>query len=249
MTVMERTVGLLTAFTAGVLSFLSPCVLPLIPAYLSYLGGVSLQELKGADGLDAGLRWRLVGRVVLFVLGFSFVFVSLGATATALGRLFLARLDILMRVAGAVIILFGLHVAGWLRIPWLYQERRFAMATKVTSWVTVPLMGMAFGFGWTPCVGPILAAILAQAARQETVGEGVLLLAAYSAGLGLPFVVAGAAVGAFFGWVAGMRRHLRTVEVVSGILLVAVGLLIVVGRLGDLTVFFLRVFPFLGRLG
>lgn len=246
---MERTVGLLTAFTAGVLSFLSPCVLPLIPAYLSYLGGVSLQELKEDGALDASLRLRLVARILLFVLGFAFVFVSLGATATVLGRLFLARLDILMRVAGVVIVLFGLHVAGWLKMPWLYQERRFAMATKVTSWVTVPLMGMAFGFGWTPCVGPILAAILAQAARQETVGQGVVLLAVYSAGLGIPFLLAGVALGGFFGWVAKMRSHFRTVEVVSGVLLVLIGALIALGRLGDMTAFFLRLFPFLGRLG
>jgi cytochrome c-type biogenesis protein len=246
---MSQSVSILTAFVAGMLSFLSPCVLPLIPAYLSYISGLSMEELKHEGGLPPASRRRILFRSLLFVAGFTFVFVVLGATATALGKLFLSWMNVLMRIAGVLIILFGLHTAGWLKIPFLYYEKRFRIETKVTSLLSVFVMGAAFAFGWTPCVGPILAAILTQAARQETIWSGILLLTVYSVGLGLPFVLAGLALSRFFGFLGRMKKHYRTVEIVSGLLLIVVGLLVVVGRLSDIASFFIRIFPSLGSIG
>lgn len=226
-------VTLFAAFVAGVLSFISPCVLPLIPGYLSFVSGVTLDEMRGTGApgqASIAARRRAVIMSVAFVLGFSLVFVSLGASATAIGTLLMDHLSLLGKIAGVVIILFGLHMMGVLRIGWLYSEKRMQTSGKPAGFLGAMLVGIAFAFGWTPCIGPILAAILAVAATQESVGEGVKLLAVYSAGLGVPFIATALAINKFFAASARIRKHYHTIEVISGVLLVAVGVLIFTNR-------------------
>ena len=226
-------VTLLAAFAAGVLSFISPCVLPLIPGYLSFVSGVTLDEMRGA-GTGAppapGVRRRAVIMSLAFVLGFSLVFIGLGASATAIGSVLMDHLSLLGKIAGVVIILFGLHMMGILKIGLLYSEKRMQTSGKPAGFFGAMLVGIAFAFGWTPCIGPILAAILAVAATQESVGEGVKLLAVYSAGLGVPFVATALAINKFFAASARIRKHYHAIEVVSGVLLVVVGVLIFTNR-------------------
>ena len=239
---METNVTLFAAFGAGILSFISPCVLPLIPGYLSYLSGLSLDDMRGtpaptgtgvgtgvavAATAPPGARRQVILASLAFILGFTIVFVALGASASAIGRYVMARLDILGKVAGAIVIVFGLHTMGVLRIEWLYQEKRVQTSQqRPQSFIGAALVGMAFAFGWTPCLGPILAGILAIAAAQDTVGDGVRLLFAYSLGLGVPFFATALAINHFFAAFAKIRRHYHKVELVSGALLVAIGLLI-----------------------
>jgi cytochrome c-type biogenesis protein len=226
-----QNVTLFAAFIAGVLSFISPCVLPLIPGYLSFVSGVTLDEMRGtAITAPANARRRAVIMSLAFVLGFSLVFVSLGASASAIGTLLMEHLSLLGKIAGVVIILFGLHMMGVLRIGWLYSEKRMQTSGKPAGFFGAMLVGIAFAFGWTPCIGPILAAILAVAATQESVGEGVKLLAVYSAGLGVPFIATALAINKFFAASARIRKHYHAIEVVSGVLLVAVGVLIFTNR-------------------
>jgi cytochrome c-type biogenesis protein len=226
-------VTLLAAFLAGVLSFISPCVLPLIPGYLSFVSGVTLEEMRGSGALAApapGARRKAVIASIAFVLGFSLVFVSLGASATAVGAYLMTRLAVLGKAAGVIIILFGLHMMGVLRIGWLYSEKRVQTAKKPAGFFGAMVVGIAFAFGWTPCIGPILAAILAIAAAQESVWQGVKLLAVYSLGLGVPFIATSLAINQFFAASARLRRHYHAIEVVSGVLLVVVGVLIFTNR-------------------
>ena len=227
---MTEEVSLLAAFLAGLLSFISPCVLPLIPGYLSFVSGVTLEEMRGTDGatmpVRAGTRRRAVLMSIAFVMGFSIVFISLGASATALGTLLMEHLALLGKIAGAIIILFGLHMMGVLRIGWLYSEKRVQTTKKPAGFFGAVLVGIAFAFGWTPCIGPILSAILFVAAGQETVGKGVQLLAVYSAGLGVPFIATSLAINQFLAASARIRKHYHTIEIVSGVLMVIVGLLI-----------------------
>jgi len=246
---MSDKITFFTAFVAGIVSFLSPCVLPLIPAYLSYISGVSIEELKNYDKLTSTVRLKLFFRSLVFVLGFSSVFVAMGASATFIGRFLITYLSILMKIAGVIIIIFGFNMIGLIKIPFLYYEKRFNISTKISSWLSVFLMGAAFAFGWTPCVGPFLAAILTQAARQETVMMGILLLTIYSLGLGLPFIFAGVLTGIFFGFVSGMRRFFRLIEIIGGILLILIGILVFFGRLSQIASFLQTLFPFLGFLG
>ncbi|MBI4264732.1 MAG: cytochrome c biogenesis protein CcdA [Acidobacteria bacterium] len=237
---MEENVTLLAAFGAGVLSFISPCVLPLVPGYLSYISGLSLDEMRGVAGpagaavavaAPAETRRRILISSLAFILGFSLVFVALGASASAIGQFLLSRLSLLGKVAGAIIIIFGLHTMGVLRIEWLYQEKRLqAPQSSPAGPIGAMLVGIAFAFGWTPCIGPILAGILGIAATQDTVVQGVQLLSAYSLGLGVPFFATAMAINRFFAAFARIRRHYHTVEVVSGVLLVAIGVLIFTNR-------------------
>ena len=226
-------VSLLAAFVAGVLSFISPCVLPLIPGYLSFISGATLEEMLGTGGptiATTGTRRRSLISSLFFVLGFSLVFISLGASASAIGQFMMERLTLLGRIAGIVIIIFGLHTMGVLRIGWLYREKRFQSSNRPTSLVGAMLVGIAFAFGWTPCIGPILAAILTVAAGQETVGEGIRLLAVYSAGLAIPFLMTSLAINSFFTAFAKIRRYYHAIEVVSGMLMVIIGILIFTNR-------------------
>jgi len=240
---MAENVTLLAAFGAGILSFISPCVLPLIPGYLSYISGLSLDEIRGtpvaaaasatavAVAPPAAARRQVILASLAFILGFTIVFVALGASATAIGQYVMARLSILGKIAGAIVILFGLHTMGVLRIEWLYQEKRVQTSQqRPEGFLGAALVGMAFAFGWTPCLGPILAGILAVAATQDTVGQGVQLLSAYSIGLGVPFFATALAINRFFAAFARIRRHYHKIEIVSGALLVVIGVLIFTDR-------------------
>ena len=231
---MEENVTLLAAFGAGLLSFISPCVLPLIPGYLSYISGLSLDEMRGSPGTGVtavavaapDARRRIILSSLAFILGFSIVFVALGASASAVGQFLMSRLSLLGKIAGAIIIVFGLHTMGVLRIEWLYQEKRVQTSQRPAGFLGATLVGIALAFGWTPCIGPILAGILAVAATQDTVGSGVRLLSAYSMGLAIPFFATALAINRFFSAFAKIRKHYHKVELVSGALLVVIGALI-----------------------
>lgn len=222
--------NLVTAFVAGLVSFLSPCVLPLIPGYISFISGVSLEDLRSETAGQETFH-RAFWRSVWFVLGFSAVFIALGASATVLGALLLQKLSVLQAAAGVVIMVFGLHLMGIFRIPFLQYEKKLEVRKRPLTAVGAAVVGAAFAFGWTPCIGPILAGILALASTQETVGQGMVLLTAYSAGLGIPFLAASLGVQTFLRFFSKFRRYLRAVEIASGVLLLTIGFLILTGRL------------------
>jgi cytochrome c-type biogenesis protein len=227
-----NSVSLGTAFLSGIVSFLSPCVLPLVPGYLSFMSGLTFDQLSsGAD--RAAVRRRAGLGSVFFVLGFSLVFTLLGASATAAGQFLADHRGVIDKIAGVVIAVFGLHVMGAVKIPWLYYEKRFHSSAS-PGLAGAFIMGLAFAFGWTPCIGPILAGILALAAQQETVWQGVFLLLAYSAGLGLPFIAAGLATERFLNFFNRYKRFIRWGEIFAGVLLVAIGIMIFTGRLTQL---------------
>ena len=223
-------INLVTAAIAGLVSFLSPCVLPLIPGYISFISGISLQDLRDAPTSEGRLRRAFISSL-WFVIGFSLVFIALGASATALGQLFLQRLEILKRIAGGVVILFGFHLMGVIRIPFLQYEKKLEVGKRPLTGMGALVVGAAFAFGWTPCIGPILAGILALASTQETIFRGALLLTVYSLGLGVPFLLTSLGVQVFWRFFTRFRRYLRGVEVISGLLLVGIGILIVTDRL------------------
>ena len=215
-------VGVLVAFAAGLLSFLSPCVLPLVPSYIGFLTGMTAP--------DAVNRRRItVTHALCFVLGFTLVFLALGAGASAFGAALKSQKLLLARIGGVVIILFGLWTVGIVKLPFLEREQRFQVDEKPVGYLGSSLVGMAFAAGWVPCIGPILGAILTLTASEGDLSRGMALLTAYSAGLAIPFVLAAFALDAFLDWFKGFRRHLGTVKVVSGILLIAVGILLVSG--------------------
>ncbi len=220
-------VGWLVAFGAGVVSFLSPCVAPLVPGYLSYVSGVSLEDMARPQ---PGQTRRVLFSCLLFVLGFSLVFVLLGASASLLGGLIEVYRRPLNRAAGAVMVLMGLFVMGIFRLPTLYQERRFHPAAGSLGRGGTIVLGMAFGFGWTPCIGPVLASILFYASTAGTAGQGALLLLTYSLGLGVPFVLTGLAFSRTIGALGWVKRHYRAINALSGGLLVAVGVLFLTDR-------------------
>jgi cytochrome c-type biogenesis protein len=215
--------GLFVAFAAGLLSFLSPCVLPLVPSYIGFLTGMSLPEMSGRR------RVALV-HALLFVLGFSLVFVLLGASATALGRALNYYQLWLQRIGGVLIIAFGLVCLGVIKVGFLSQERRVQVEQRPVGYVGSALVGMAFAAGWTPCIGPVLGAILGLAATSQDLSRGMLLLAVYSAGLAVPFLVAAVALDSFLEWFQRFRRYLPWVMRVSGALLIFVGALMVTGE-------------------
>lgn len=226
---MNVSISFPTAFLAGLISFLSPCVLPLVPGYLSYISGVSSEEMR--EGADLAAHRRVLFNSLGFILGFSLVFVALGATATFIGSFLTRELPLLSRVAGVIIVIFGLHTMGIFKIKALYMEKRFQVAAKPAGLLGSVLVGLAFAFGWTPCIGPILAAILTYAAQQQTVGQGIALLSAYSLGLGVPFFLTALAINAFFRMFDKIKKHMRIIEILSGLLLIAVGVLIYTNNL------------------
>jgi cytochrome c-type biogenesis protein len=232
---MSDQVTLLAAFIAGVLSFISPCVLPLIPGYVSFVSGVSLEEMRGGSAASDASRRQVLITSLAFILGFSLVFIALGASASAVGKFLFARLPLLERIAGAVIIVFGLHTMGVFRIAALETEKRVQTQKRPAGPFGAVLVGIAFAFGWTPCIGPILGGILVVAGAKETVREGVVLLAVYSLGLGIPFLLTSLAIDRFFAVSKRIRRHYHTIELVSGALLVVVGLLIFTHQLTVIT--------------
>ncbi len=241
-------VGFLAALVAGVLSFLSPCVLPLVPPYLCYLAGASVEELtqEGADTRAA--RRDVMLSAVAFVGGFSTVFVLLGATASVLGQLLRQHLWMLSWAAGAAIIVMGLHFLGVFRLSLLYREKRMEVSAPAGPGGAY-LMGLAFAFGWTPCIGPILAAILAVAGSSDTLERGMALLAVYSLGLGVPFLIAAYGIERFISAAQGLKRHFRSIEIAMGTLLVVTGIAFLTGGMEMLAFWMLETFPALATLG
>lgn len=225
----------IAAFLAGIISFLSPCVLPLVPGYVSLISGTSAAAAENPQK-------RLLGRVMLnslmFVLGFSIVFISLGAAATSVGQFMAEYRREFTYLAGIVIIVFGLHLTGLLKIKWLYADKRMHNVQGSSSAWGSFAVGFAFAFGWTPCIGPILSTILFAAASEGTVMKGVLLLAIYSAGLAVPFLLTSLGIDRFLAFYTKFRRHLHTVEVISGVLLIAIGLLVLTRKLTILSGYF-----------
>jgi cytochrome c-type biogenesis protein len=240
-------VTIVAALVAGMLSFLSPCVLPLVPPYLVYLTGTSLERVADAEAKPR-VRRETIFAALLFVLGFSTVFVGLGASASAVGTLLRAYSNELGILAGAAIIVMGFHFLGVTPIAWLMQEKRMTMSKPVGLWGAY-LMGLAFALGWTPCIGPILAAILAVAASEATVAKGAGMLAIYSLGLGVPFLVAAFAIGPFATFLARFRAHLGLVEKAMGGLLVLTGIAFLTGTVGEVSYWLLDTFPSLGKIG
>ncbi|MBD8875597.1 cytochrome c biogenesis protein CcdA [Roseibium polysiphoniae] len=236
------------AFLAGLLSFVSPCVLPIVPPYLCYLAGVSVAELKGETATAATSR-RIVLSSVAFVLGFSVVFVALGATASVIGQSIARYFDTLSIIAGIIIIIMGLHFLGLFRISLLFREARVQVERKPPGLLGAFVMGLAFAFGWTPCVGPVLAAILFMAGSTGSTGQGGLLLAAYALGIGIPFILAAAFASRFLGWASRFRKHMGTVEKVMGGFLVLTGLLFVTGQMSTIAFWLLEAFPVFSQIG
>lgn len=244
---MHSDVTIIAALIAGLVSFLSPCVLPLVPPYLVYLAGTSLERFADKEP-EPRVKRETVVAALLFVLGFSTVFVAFGASASVLGSLIRAYSDILATIAGVVIIVMGLHFLGLTRIALLYRQKRVELPKPVGLWGAY-VMGLAFAFGWTPCIGPILAAILAVAASEQTVTRGAGLLAVYSMGLGIPFIVAAFAIEPFAAFLARFKKHMRRVEQAMGALLVLTGIAFLTGSINTFSVWLLDTFPVLGKIG
>jgi cytochrome c-type biogenesis protein len=217
----------IAAFFAGLVSFLSPCVLPLVPGYVSLISGASVEELQNKDGR---LLRKVLLQSVMFILGFTVVFVSLGAVASGFGQLINTYKKFLSIIGGAIVILFGLHLTGIFKIKWLYADTRLHQLKGGKGPLGAFVVGFAFAFGWSPCVGPILTPIMALAATEKTFTKGVLLLFIYSMGLAVPFLLTSLGIDRFLRFYSRFRRHLHTVEVVSGVFLIAIGLLLVTGR-------------------
>lgn len=241
-------VGFLVAFSAGLISFLSPCVLPLIPSYLSFVTGLSLADLTGSS-LSGKTRRLVFLHALLFVLGFSLVFILMGASVTALGQALKTNQGLITKVGGAIIILFGLYLAGLLPLKFLSREKMFHLHRKPLGFIGSAAVGVTFAAGWSPCIGPILGSILIYASTTSPVEGGISLLSAYSLGLALPFLAASLAVSRFISLFGRFKGYLRVVSVASGLFLVFVGLLVITNYLallsGYLTSWLLPIFPFL----
>ena len=243
---MASDVTISAAAVAGVLSFLSPCVLPLVPPYLTFIAGTTIEDIVEEGAARA--RRDVLLAAILFVAGFSTVFVALGATASVFGQFVRANLHILSMLAGVAIIGMGLHFLGVFKLNILYREKRMDVEKPVGLWGAY-VMGLAFAFGWTPCIGPILAAILAVASSEETVAKGAGLLAVYSLGLGVPFLLAALAIEPFMNFMKKFRAHFGTVEKIVGLALVATGIAFMTGGMQTMSIWLLETFPGLAKLG
>jgi len=239
--------GLLLALAGGALSFLSPCVLPLVPPYLAYLAATEVNRLHAPD--TSRQRRRVLAIALAFVLGLATVFVALGVSASAFGGWLAQHRILLGQISGAVIILFGIHFLGLYRLPMLNREARFSAPRGVGGVAGGYAMGLAFAFGWTPCIGPILASILFVAAQRETLDEATLLLGAYAAGLGIPFLLAAAFVSRFQAFQARLRPYLGRIEAAMGLFLIGVGIAFLTGAFTDASFWLLETVPVLGRIG
>ena len=241
-------VGFAAALFAGLLSFLSPCVLPLVPPYLCYLAGTTVEELTEEGGNRGAAQRDVMLAALMFVAGFTTVFVLLGATASLLGQVLRQYLWVLSWAAGLAIIAMGLHFLGLFRLAFMYREKRLEVA-KPAGVGGAYMMGLAFAFGWTPCIGPILAAILAVAGSSDTVGRGMVLLGVYSLGLGIPFLAAALGMGRFMGLMARFRHRFGQVEKAMGALLVITGIAFLTGGMERMAFWLLETFPGLAALG
>jgi cytochrome c-type biogenesis protein len=246
-------ISLFTAFLAGILSFLSPCVLPLIPSYISFITGISYEEFMKPGGLSRQARRATIIHSLLFIAGFSLIFILLGASATYVGGLFTTYRSILEKVVGVIIVVFGLHISGIVNIKFLLMEKKMHLESKPLGYLGTVVVGFSFGVGWTPCIGPILGSILGFAATMGNLGSGILLLGFYSLGLGIPFLISAIAVQSFFDYFKKIRAYIPAITKGSGIFLVLVGALIFSGYFVKLAALFQSwmntIFPWLGNLG
>jgi cytochrome c-type biogenesis protein len=211
------------AFWAGIISFFSPCVLPLIPLYLSFISGISIEELKTADGSNPKINWKVGINALFYVLGFAFVFTLMGATASLVGQLLILYKDVVEKLAAIIIIVFGLHLSGILPIKYFYGEKRIHPRQKKWGVLGSFLIGAAFAFGWTPCIGPILGSILAYAAATQSLSQGAALLFAYALGIGIPFLLAGIFVDFFINKLSRFNKFLNTAIIIVGLFLMGIG--------------------------
>lgn len=243
---MIANIGIMTVFAAGLVSFLSPCVLPLVPAYISYIAGSSV---KASPGGVIARRLPAVGLSACFVLGFSTVFVLLGASATALGQLLLSYRQELDIIGGAIVIVFGLFMIGWARLDWLQRDLRLHPTIASGRPASAFVLGLAFAFGWTPCIGPVLGAVLTVSAATATVAGGVSLLAVYSLGLGVPFVLAALFTDSLVARLKAIGRFGRILQIAAGSVVVLMGIAMITGQLATIAYWFLDVFPALANVG
>jgi len=225
------------AFSAGLISFLSPCVLPLVPGYISMISGFSLDQLKTREN-DTSLSRIVLLNSIMFIVGFSITFILLGASASWIGQILAARMSLLRQIAGLVLIVFGIHLTGLFKINFLYRDKRFHNVEKPRGFLGALVLGLAFAFGWTPCIGPMLAGILTIASTKENVTEGMFLLTVYSAGLGIPFLLTSVALNRFLSFYVRFKKHFHAVEVASGALVIAIGVLIMTSSLTRLAMYF-----------
>lgn len=246
---MDLDVGLGAALLAGLLSFVSPCVLPIVPPYLAYLSGVSFAELRDDREINAAARRRIILSAIAFVAGFTVVFMALGATASFVGQSIARHFGTLSVIAGILIIAMGLHFLGVFRIGLLYREARVDVQRKPAGLLGAFVMGLAFAFGWTPCVGPVLAAILFMAGTEETAGQSIALLATYSLGIGIPFILAAIFASRFIGWASRFKAHMGKVEKAMGALLVVTGILFMTGQMSAIAQWLLEMFPAFATIG
>lgn len=234
-------ISLALAFVAGLVSFLSPCVFPIVPSYVGFVTGLTLDELKDGDRRDA--RRQAAVHSALFVLGFSLVFIGLGASATALGGILRRSLPLLQQIGGIVIVLFGLYLLGVLRIPALMVERRVHLASKPAGKVGSVVVGVAFGAGWTPCIGPVLASVLLYASFEETMRQGMVLLGVYALGLGIPFFLSAVALNWFLAGSSRVKHWIKPIERAAGAMLLLIGVLLFSGRFAMITSFLAQFSP------
>jgi len=245
---MTAEVTVFAAFFAGIVSFLSPCVLPLVPPYLCFLAGSSLEELTD-EAADNVVRRRVFISAFVFVLGFSTVFVALGASASVIGQMLRDHMDMLTKIAGVIVIIMGLHFLGVFKFAVLHKDTRYQHADRPRGMFGSYAIGLAFALGWTPCIGPILAVILAFAASEDSVAKGAFLLAVYSAGLGVPFMLAAFGINSFMGFMKRFRKHMGTLEKIMGGLLVLTGVMFLTGTMQTLSYWMLEAFPGLANFG
>ena len=234
--------NLIIAFGAGLISFLSPCVLPLIPGYISYISGESLGDIVEKQK-------KVLLKTILFSVGFSLVFISFGATASFIGNLLLEYSSLLRIMAGIIIIIFSLQLIGVLNLSILNKEKRFQTKNYSNNLFFPVIVGAAFGFGWTPCIGPVLGSILTLAAVESSVSKGVLLLSFYSLGLAIPFILSGYGVSKFLEFSKNFKKNIRNISIFGGIILLVTGILIITNKLQVLGYFLLETMPFLGNIG
>ena len=237
------------ALLAGFVSFLSPCVLPIVPPYLAYMAGTSPAAMGGGDDADADADRRVIRAALFFVLGLSTVFLLMGFAASAIGRVFLSYQRELGIASGVVIFVFGLHFLKVIQIPFLFREARIDTKAVGGTMLGAYVLGLAFAFGWTPCIGPVLGAILSMAAQEQSLVRALVLMGAYAAGLGIPFLIAAIFLRRFMGIMGGLRRHMGLVEKVMGVMLILVGILLMSNRFADISFWLLETFPILGTIG
>tara|TARA_B110000438_G_scaffold263939_1_gene276260 strand:+ start:88 stop:816 length:729 start_codon:yes stop_codon:yes gene_type:complete len=231
---------------AGLLSFLSPCVLPIVPGYLCFIAGTSLDKILDSE---TPVRTNIFKYALSFVFGFSTIFVLLGASASILSNILYEYLDILRIIGGTIIIIFGIHFIQIIQIPFLNKDTRFQIENYRPGIFGSYIIGLSFAFGWTPCIGPILGSVLSIAASSETVSTGIFLLMIYSAGLGIPFLLAAYGIGGFLKFLGKIRKYIRAIEIFTGVLLIIFGVLILTNRMQEIAFFFIKYFPILSQIG